>query len=336
LELGASCHLRIRSRDQGGVNSPWFYYGGNLDIGVAGATYSDADFIVPASDSSLFQTTYITGNGTYVQERIAAQSKYSIKTSNFKLSSPNHMDRDLSGNIYYIETDSVGTVVKRMSTVYPYTITRIGILPSMTSLSIDQPNNILYAGDGNSIYKLSLTTPSTGFIRITGGNAVGYGDGYPSEVKFNNITDIAISPDGKTLYIADYANHRIRKLNLDASAVDYLSVSLLVGSGLGANTAGTYQGASILNPYTLEVSQDGQTLFVGNNGNIFRIAIAQNKATFFRTGYVQVYTITKDRTGDYLYVYDNQLRKISIDEVFKGGEGNPILGGGYLEGIGAG
>lgn len=87
--------------------SPWFYYGGNLDIGVSGSTYSDADFVVPSSDSALFQTAYIAGTGPYDQEKVAAQSKYSIKTSNFRLTSPNKLERDLSGNIYYIETDTV-------------------------------------------------------------------------------------------------------------------------------------------------------------------------------------------------------------------------------------
>ena len=250
------------------------------------------------------------------------------------MSSPNHLDRDLSGNIYYIETDAVGTAVKRMSTTYPYTVTRIGALPGITSISIDQTNNILYAGDGNSIYKLLLGTANASFIRITGGNAVGYGEGYPSEVKFNNITDIALSADGKTLYIADYANHRVRKLNLDGSSADYLATSLLVGSGLGTNVAGVYQSASIMNPYTLETSQDGKSLFVGNNGYIYKVDVNLNSATIFRSSYGQIYYITKDRTGDYLYIYSSTLgalSKISIDEVYKSGDGYPIYAGTYAE-----
>lgn len=154
-------------------------------------------------------------------------------------------------------------------------------------------------------------------------------------MKFNNITDIAISSDGLTLYIADYANHRVRKLNLDASSIDYLSVSLLVGSGNGANTEGVFQSASILNPYTIEVSQDGKTLYVGNSGNIFGITIAENRLWSFRTGYGQVYQIVKDRTGDYLYVFDNAnsytLRKINTDKTYRGGEGIIISGGAYVE-----
>lgn len=138
------------------------------------------------------------------------------------------MDRDQAGNIYFIETDSVGTVIKKMSTDYPYGISRVTPLNNLSSFTIDRSNSLLYATDGNSIYRINLTLSNPTFVRITGGNAVGYGDGYPAEVKFNNIQAIVISQDGKTLYIADYNNHRVRKLNLDAATTDYLSVSLLI------------------------------------------------------------------------------------------------------------
>lgn len=49
-----------------------------------------------------------------------------------------------------------------------------------------------------------------------------------------------IADNGKTLYIADRDNYRIRKLNLDPTSSEYLMTSLVIGSGLNADTAGTY------------------------------------------------------------------------------------------------
>lgn len=79
---------------------------------------------------------------------------------------------------------------------------------------------------------------------------------------FDQPTGLAISPDGKTLYVADTENHRIRTVNVATGAT-----KLLAGSGVAGLRDGTGSAARFKRPVSLALSKDGRTLFVLEAGN---------------------------------------------------------------------
>lgn len=99
-----------------------------------------------------------------------------MNAANFALSSPRYLDKDLSGNLYFVENNSDGPTIKRMSSVWPYVISKIVTIPAINSITIDRQNNLLYATDGNAIYKTDLSSSAPVATKITGGNAVGIVD----------------------------------------------------------------------------------------------------------------------------------------------------------------
>lgn len=78
---------------------------------------------------------------------------------------------------------------------------------------------------------------------------------------FNRPTGIALSTDGRTLYVADSSNNRIRKVDVNTG-----QVSLLAGGSRGF-IDGTGSRAKFRKPYTLLLSPNGKTLYVVDLGN---------------------------------------------------------------------
>jgi len=335
LELGSSYHIRIRAIDQWWISSSRSYYWWNLDLWKDWATYSDADFIVPITDSSYFQTEYISWNWQYNYDALSTQDKYSIKTGNLWLWSPRYLEKDAVGNIYFVDNNPWVPAIKKISSAFPYNISLIWNFMSFQAMAIDRLNSIMYVTNGNTIYKIDLSNPTTWFIYITWWNWVWYVNGYPEEVKFNWIKDLAVSNDGKILYVADYSNNRIRKVNLDWTTSDYLSTSLLIGWWIASDLEWVYEWASIKNPNALEISQDDKYLFVGNNWYLYKINTLENKSLIMRSWYGQINYITRDRTWDYVYIYDsnNKIRKINTDYLYKTWDADIILAWTYSEWI---
>lgn len=74
-------------------------------------------------------------------------------------------------------------------------------------------------------YQVSLTLDAE-VTTIAGTGVAGYTDGVGTAAAFNQPTGLALSADNSILYIADLANHRVRKLELTTGRV-----STLAGSG---------------------------------------------------------------------------------------------------------
>ena len=55
---------------------------------------------------------------------------------------------------------------------------------------------------------------STRAVTTLAGSSAGHADGSGSDARFNNPAQPAVSPDGKTMLIADLTNHRVRKIDL--------------------------------------------------------------------------------------------------------------------------
>ena len=81
-------------------------------------------------------------------------------------------------------------------------------------------------------YQVSLTLDAE-VTTIAGTGVAGYTDGVGTAAAFNQPTGLALSADNSILYIADLANHRVRKLELTTGRV-----STLAGSGGPLNDTG--------------------------------------------------------------------------------------------------
>lgn len=142
-----------------------------------------------------------------------------------------------------------------------------------TAIALSPDDQWLYFVDRNNhrIRKLNTATGETSYITGAGGNnfafttqeSNGYAEGSPCADEFdlgvagcayfNRPTGIAISPDGKTLYVAEGSNNRIRSVDVATG-----QTNLIAGNG----------STSIFNgPYTLDVSSNGLTLYVADKYN---------------------------------------------------------------------
>lgn len=166
--------------------------------------------------------------------------------------------------------------------------------PSSMVLSPDNKTLYIVDRNNNRIRKLNIATGTTKYL--TGAGSINYGfkstdsNGYqegkacpevfttnvPGCAYFNRPTGIAISPDGKKLYIAEGGNNRIRSVNTKSG-----KTNLIAGSGATGFKDGIGSAAQFNGPYTLAVSADGTTLYVAdkNNNAIRKIILATNTVT---------------------------------------------------------
>jgi sugar lactone lactonase YvrE len=156
---------------------------------------------------------------------------------------------------------------------------------------------------------------------------VGSTDANGTSALFGQPNGIIASPDGKTLYVADYGNNTIRQMVLSTGAVTTIAGS----AGVAGTTDGTGSAARFNGPHLL--TTDGTNLFVPdyNNNSIRQVVIATGVVTTLAgstagaTGAVDAtgtaarfngpggITITPDKSTLYVTDYNNGfIRKIDL------------------------
>ena len=170
---------------------------------------------------------------------------------------------------------------------------------------------------GGSIQGIELSLSTA--VTTLAGSSSGSTDATGTSASFDN--PMGITTDGTNLYVADYGNHRIRKIVIDNG-----TVTTLAGSSSGSTDA-TGTSASFDNP--MGITTDGTNLYVADNGNdrIRKIVIDNGTVTTL-AGSSQGYTdatgtsarfyrprgITTDGTNLYVAdMYNHRIRKIVID-----------------------
>ena len=149
---------------------------------------------------------------------------------------------------------------------------RGGIDGTGSSARFEFPQGIVAAPDG-SIYvadtgndmirKITMNSGSGTVETVAGADHHGrFRDGAGTAARFNNPEGLAISPDGKTLYVADSRNNRIRKIDLATK-----TVSTLAGHSFASGNDGIGDHAGFAQPRGLAISPDGKTLYIGDSGN---------------------------------------------------------------------
>lgn len=140
----------------------------------------------------------------------------------------------------------------------------------------------LYVADSsnNTIRQITVPTGDVSTIAGNSASAVAATDGLGADARFNNPSGIAT--DGTYLYVADTANHTIRRIDISAASA---VVSTLAGSAGNFGYAdGTGINATFNSPLGMVVK--GNNLFVVDRGNntIRQIYLVNLKVTTLAGG----------------------------------------------------
>jgi len=185
---------------------------------------------------------------------------------------PANIAVDDAGNVYIADTNNhrirmlsvggtVSTIAGRMDAGYaagyadgPASEARF---QHPYGVAVDETGNVYVADTDN--HCIRVIAPDGQVTTLAGAKEPGYVDGQGSEARFNFPRDITIDAEGN-LYVADMANHRIRKITPDGV------VTTLAGSGEPDNADGPAGEAQFRLPEGIAVDFEGN-LIVADTGN---------------------------------------------------------------------
>lgn len=180
-------------------------------------------------------------------------------------------------------------------------------------LAITQDGKTLYVADSrnNMIRKVDLATKTVS--TIAGHTFPSSGDGVGKEAGFETPRGVALSPDGKTLYVADSGNNMIRKIDLATNQVTTLAGGgkLMAGFADGVGTQATFK-----EPRSLAISSDGQILYIADTRNhlIRKMVLATNSVSTL-AGHAG-FPGTLNGPGPDAYFYDPTSLSIDGDKLY--------------------
>eukprot|EP00947_MAST-08B_sp_MAST-8B-sp1_P004768 g4768.t1 len=148
--------------------------------------------------------------------------------------------------------------------------------------SFSSPRGLALSPDGEQLFvsdsgsgKIRAVNVADGAVTtLAGSGEEGSEDGVGAAASFEAPTGLALSPDGKQLFVADAGGHKIRVVNVVDGAVTTLS-----GSGVPRSEDGVGAAASFYDPYGLALSPDGKQLFVSEHDKIRVVNVADGAVT---------------------------------------------------------
>lgn len=143
-------------------------------------------------------------------------------------------------------------------------------------LAVTHDGSRLYVADvGNNAIRAIDLTSDTVTTLAGGDHGAGSRDGIGTAAQFYDPTGLALSPDEMTLYITDFNNHLIRRLDLASLAVTTMAGKVnICGHQDGIGTAATLCTPALL-------ATDGHSLFWGDSltGLLRVMNLATNQVT---------------------------------------------------------
>lgn len=118
------------------------------------------------------------------------------------------------------------------------------------AVAVDRAGN-LYVADRNN-HRMRKISPDGVVTTLAGTGQAGFADGPAHVARFNVPYGVALDPADRTLYVADYLNHAIRKIDLSSG-----TVSTLAGNGSAGNADGTGANARFNQPYNVKTDGAG-------------------------------------------------------------------------------
>ena len=168
-----------------------------------------------------------------------------------------------AGGVPSVSGDGGGTRPTEPKAWHVTTFARIDVAASFVSLyGIAQSGAALYVTSPFTGSLHSIDTSTAQARTIVAPNSRGHLDGAGTSAQFSFPYGAAAS--GRTLYIADKNNHRIREVRAGANAAAAV-VSTLAGSGTVGRADGAGAAAQFGRPVGLTLS--GNTLYVADMGN---------------------------------------------------------------------
>ena len=287
-------------------------YGGSCSSVTTSATIGNNTITL----SSLSVGTY--SDCTISVKDSAGNASNTLAIPPFTVAEPEQMGGSIQGGLLSLST--AVTTLAGSSSGYADNATG-------TSASFNNPYGIttdgtnLYVTDTNNHRIRKIVIENGTVTTIAGQSDNGSTDGTGTSASF--YKPYGITTDGTNLYVADFGNHRIRKIVIDNG-----TVTTLAGSSQGS-TDGTGTSASFDGPY--DVTTDGTNLYVAESGEhkIRKIVIDNGTVTTLAgTGsqgnedtapgisarFYRPQGITTDGTNLYVADYSNhRIRKIVID-----------------------
>lgn len=154
----------------------------------------------------------------------------------------------------------------------------LGTIPGAgTAVALDEPHSLVVAPDGTLLLADTMNSrglrfdPRLGSVSAFAGTGIGgfAGDGGPAPAaRFGNVYGLALGPDGRTVYVADLDNRRVRAIDLAA-----MTVSTVAGNGQkGVPLDGASATASpLLDPRAVAVDHQGRLYVLERSGHCLRV-----------------------------------------------------------------
>ena len=211
-----------------------------------------------------------------------------VPATQARLNTPFGVDSDRAGNLYIVEM-----VGRRVLKVDPKGILTVlagtgakgdgGDDGPAAEAQFNGPHSLAVAPDG-TVYvadtwnnRVRKIDPTTGKITaFAGTGAKGFaGDGGPAlKAKFGGVYCVALSPDGKRLYVADLDNRRVRVIDLQTGVV-----STVAGNGkkgVPADGADALK-APLVDPRAVAVDTQGRVYILERSGQALRMVTPDGK-----------------------------------------------------------
>ena len=170
----------------------------------------------------------------------------------------------IENNILFIADKNNGKIKKLDLATKDVTVLA-SASPLNTPEQITLVGNYLYVanGNGNNIIRVDKTSGAMTVFAGDNSNAPGFIDSVGTSARFNN--PMGITNDGENLYVADYSNHCIRRIEIANQ-----KVNTLAGNGSAGNTNGTGIAATLNSP--VHITTNGKNFFASNSHSIRKIS----------------------------------------------------------------
>src|SRR4051812_18368728 len=128
---------------------------------------------------------------------------------------------------------------------------------------VDKAGNVYVADRDNHVIR--LIDPPGNVIVLAGAGAKGFANGPSASAQFNEPYGVALSPDEKTLYVADYLNHALRAVDLATR-----QVTTLAGNGTAGFANGVGDKSQFNQPYNVKADANGRLYVPDQNNHVIR------------------------------------------------------------------
>jgi DNA-binding beta-propeller fold protein YncE len=164
-------------------------------------------------------------------------------------------------------------------------------------LVMDSQENLYVADQYNDVIRKITKDGVSSTLAGTG--AFGLDDGPTHLATFNQPYELALSPDEKTLYVTDYSNHAIRKIDLIANEVSTLPAGLAVPTGIRVTKDGSLIIAERYHGGVVRISPDGQQTLIAesprNQSEPAKLVMDEDENIYIcYTAINQIYKISAD------------------------------------------